>query len=144
ATATVAPTATPGPTVSPEAADVPMYRGRASRPGTAPGPGPEQPEFRWCVPVQDGVTSSPAVAGDRVYVGGLNGQFHAFEFETGEVVWSVETEECVVSSPAVVDGRVYVGGVEGTFWALDADTGEVVWQTDLGPITASPAVTHGR
>ena len=62
--------------------------------------------------------SSPAVVGDRVYVGGGDGAV-ALTRENGEEVWTVSFDRYVDSSPAVVDGRLYVGSADGHLYCVE-------------------------
>jgi outer membrane protein assembly factor BamB len=96
----------------------------------------------------EGIGSSPAVVGGRVYVSGLDGKLYCLDTTTLSPVWvtdlrhddsahnqpvthAVNAEGW--SSPLVVNGKVYVGFGEGesnTFgyvYCLDAATGNVLW-----------------
>lgn len=99
----------------------------------------------------DRISSSPAVAGGRVYFGGEDAVY-ALDATSGEVVWERAIATHSQSSPAVVDGVVYYGATVGgagehpaRVWALDAATGETVWTAgiDDGGLRTSPAVANG-
>jgi outer membrane protein assembly factor BamB len=64
------------------------------------------------------VNSSPAVAGDYVYVGGWDGYVYCLDEATGIKVWSYATGSYVNSSPAVVDNIVYVGSWDHNIYAF--------------------------
>jgi outer membrane protein assembly factor BamB len=82
--------------------------------------------------------SSPAVGGDRVYVGSSRG-VHAFDALSREVGWETETA-AVRSSPAVVDDWLWVGTDDGVT-ALAATDGSEHWSVDLDdPVVAAPVV----
>lgn len=86
-----------------------------------------------------GPRASPAVAGDRVYTLGAEGDLHCLDFATGRVVWArnfkrdygVETQTWGFASPPLVEGdRVFclIGGVGHTVVAFDRETGKELWR----------------
>ena len=96
----------------------------------------------WFANTDDVVTATPAVVGDRVYVGDWAGVVYALDRETGDEVWRHQTAEHenvyagqIVSSPAVVDLAdrrwVFIGSGK-TLYALDAATGDEQWHHELG------------
>ena len=112
----------------------------------------EELPFRWG---WDFVLSTPAVAGDRLFVGSGNGEVIAVEAGTGAVLWRHRTAGRVRSSPTVAGGVVYAGSFDGHLYALDAATGAQRWKFategtkldseeagfDRRSIQSSPAVT---
>ncbi len=111
-------------------------------------------------PVFSGITSSPKVAYDLVYVGVFNetggpGAVVAVWISNGTVAWRHPTASIDFSSPAVYDGSVYVGvmGLYNTTsqvtWnppygvlALDAANGTEEWfYATNDSVAASPLVT---
>ena len=91
------------------------------------------------------VHSSPAVAGDSIYLGFLDHRIMAMDRSTGETVWQIKTEDAVSSSPTVSAGIVYVGGWDGFTYALDASNGEQIWKSEGGGVSihSDPAVHDG-
>lgn len=122
----------------------------------------------WSHPVSDynGITgsisrTSPAVAGNTLYIGDQNGPAYgqgtrvmAVNATTGQKEWSTEVEThplaVITSSPVVYKGVVYVGVASkeeaaaslpnypcctfrGSVVALDAHTGAIVWQDYMAP-----------
>jgi len=100
------------------------------------------------------ITSSPAVAGGKVFIGvcggGAGGGIYAFdEFApgpTGIMLWDRALPGNVTSSPAVDIGnnRVIVGCMDGYTYALSATSGTPVWPAPAltGPINmSSPAIS---
>ncbi len=145
-----------------KAVDWPLFRGSLLRTGRAADTmGPEKARVLWSfsdpeIRVAD-LASSPAVVGDRVYVGSAQasifdstGMVYCLDAHSGKRVWQFETAKQVFSSPAVVGGRVYVG--EGfhvdtgcRLYCLDAATGKQLWATTTKSHTeSSPAVVGGR
>lgn len=103
---------------------------------------------------QIGVTSTAAVAGDRVYYVSNRCEVVCREAETGKIAWIVDMRkdlgvmqnQASPCSPVVADGKVFVVTGHGrdfkshkvdnpkapSFLALDAATGKVLWQ-DCSP-----------
>ena len=118
---------------------------------------------RWQVQLSDNATpssSSPIVAGGRVYVGSsaLSGpNFFALDSQTGAVVWQADighaASECddvgIGATPAISGTVVVAGGGDGAYYGLDAATGQTLWRDplDVGPsgfAWESPLVAGGR
>jgi eukaryotic-like serine/threonine-protein kinase len=95
----------------------------------------------------DGAISSPAVAGDTVYIGGLE-ELYALSAETGDTKWTFLAEhksDNFLQDPIVVDGTVYFGGegnVSSNFYALDSTTGQEKWKVKLSGTTGSVTTVY--
>jgi outer membrane protein assembly factor BamB len=84
----------------------------------------------------------PAVVGETLYIGTLDGTVAALDTATGKVDWRFDADRPVFCSPAVADGVVYVAGYDLRFYALDAETGSVHWTAPLEDyVYTAPAVT---
>lgn len=114
-------------------------------------------------PFFSGITSSPKVAFDRLFIGTFNesggsGEVVSLWASNGSVAWRHATGSVDYSSPAYADGTVYVG-IMGTYnttsqvtfdppygvLALNADTGSEDWFfPTAGSVAASPAVAGPR
>jgi len=100
----------------------------------------------WRVKVEEeSVDASPAVVGDRVYVGGATGAVVCLRAADGEILWRAQTEGAVMSSPAVAAGRVFVGSADRCLYAFQAADGRRLWRLRTrGAIVASPLVLGTR
>src|SRR3989454_995604 len=114
-------------------------------------------------PLFSGITSSPKVAFDRVFIGTFNesggpGEVVSLWANNGSIAWRHPTGSVHYSSPAYADGSVYVG-IMGTYnttsqvtfdppygvLALNAATGEENWFfPTAGSVAASPAIVGPR
>ena len=95
----------------------------------------------WSTPIGTphpaGIISSPAVAGNTIYVGSGNGFLYCIDSSSGQYIapatgaltdtptgyylcYSASYSTGIVASPTVSNGRVYVGTSDGNFWALKA------------------------
>ena len=78
--------------------------------------------MRWLFPTGHPVQSSPAVAGNTVYVGS-GPTLYAIGADDGTPRWSFPTGGLITDSPAVVGGSVYVGSHEGYLYAIGGNDG---------------------
>lgn len=94
----------------------------------------------------------PAVANDRVYVGGRDGTVYAVDPATQSIEWTYDVGRAVsTASPAVTSRIVFVGDAGGDgndsrprVQALDAETGDEIWTAETTEyVNASPAVADG-
>jgi outer membrane protein assembly factor BamB len=105
-----------------------------------PAPAP-QPMFK--LVLQDPSKSSPAVAGERVFVG-IDKDLTALDRKTGRVLWRAATGRKVDSTPLVVGEVVYVGSDDSTFYAFDAASGKRLWSFTTGAsVSSSPTYGEG-
>ncbi len=105
------------------------------------------------------IASSPAVDGDRVFVGVVHGTafrsgaVYCLDQGTGRVIWSFNNRGRMkdsFSSPHVAGGRVYVGegfhsDADCKLYCLDADSGKLLWHFQTESHTEStPCVADGK
>ena len=97
-------------------------------------------------------TSSPAVAGGKVFFGSGDGNVYAADAATGVLQWKFATKDVVHASPAVVGNTVYIGSFDSNLYAIDADSGQQRWMFAAGQddvihnqvgFQSSPAVDGG-
>ena len=106
-------------------------------PATVPGM-----DVDWMFFVEGGFTSSPAVAGGKVYASSSN-TMYAIDAATGAQLWSA-TGGALASSPAVTNGAVVTGAGDSDVCALDAATGAQIWSFATGDeVASSPVVADG-
>ncbi len=104
----------------------------------------ERREPRWIYAGGAKITSSPSLAGDRLYVGDYAGRVLCLDAATGELRWSTTVGSRVYGTVAVAGGRVLAPDVGSGFTALSAGSGDVLWRIPTGTYTyASPAVYRG-
>jgi outer membrane protein assembly factor BamB len=98
----------------------------------------------WQIPTGARVFSSPAVAGDLLFVGSHTGSLDAVDVATGTRRWSLPLGAPVMSSPELADGMLYVGTDGGALHAVrlsDAPPPHrvVYWDEDRLPWNLSPS-----
>lgn len=105
----------------------------------------ERREPRWIYAAGSKITSSPALAGDRLYVGDYAGRVLCLDARDGSLVWSGSAGSKVYGTVAVAGGRVFAPAVGSGLSALSAKDGSFLWRVPTGSYTyASPAVSAGR
>lgn len=126
-------------------ADWPTFHGDMMRSGRAETEITADVSIAWSIRLGSSVDSSPAVVGDRVYVGTADGDVVCVQASDGTELWRSQTDGAVISSPAVSDDRVFVGSVDRCLYAFDAADGEMLWRVRTwAPVVASPLVSGGR
>jgi outer membrane protein assembly factor BamB len=107
----------------------------------------------WKIRTGERYESPPVVAGDRLFIGSIDGGVRAVNPRTGRTFWRADTDGEVKSSLAVHAGRVYFGDYAGAMYSLRASDGGLVWKTQTnglasgfssGNFYATPAVRYGR
>ncbi|HPQ81880.1 MAG TPA: PQQ-binding-like beta-propeller repeat protein [bacterium] len=89
--------------------------------------------------------STPAISGDRLYIGADAGRFYAIEVPRGKKLWDFVTEGPVQSKAAVFEETVYFSDTKANVYALDAATGEERWRAKLDTeVLAEPLISGGR
>jgi len=125
--------------------DWPMFRHDLQHTGYSASPAPSTNQTLWNYTTGGFVSSSPAVAGGKVYVGSYDNNTYCFDAATGAKVWNFTTGGDVQSSPTVADGKIYVGSFDDKVYCLNALTGTFIWNyTTGGDVFSSPAVADGK
>lgn len=132
----------------------PSFRNGNLQQGVAKSTLPKELELLWEYPSSDGIASTAAIVGDRVYMAGLNGYIECLELKTGVPIWKhrsinnpdpKEFAPGFKSSPLVTDKGVYLGDEDGIFHAIDRNTGKKLWsfKTDA-EIISSANIVDGK
>ncbi|MFB6205091.1 MAG: PQQ-binding-like beta-propeller repeat protein [Haloglomus sp.] len=116
------PTPTPTPTPSPTPTGTADDEGPVEMPtfetsGSVFALSREDGGIEWRYETGHDFRSSPAVVGDRVYIGGGD-RFLALSREDGRKQWHVAFDDFVYSSPAVAGGRAYIGSADGHLYCI--------------------------
>ena len=138
------------------------FRGGKNRTGhtdSLPGPANETPAwvFREEKAMAVDFSSSPAVVGNRLYIGSSHGSIfsqggatYCIDTESQKIIWRHASPTPIFSSPAVAGGRVYIG--EGYHHdsdchlrCLDAKTGELIWSFQTtSHVESTPFISQGK
>src|SRR6476469_5695729 len=92
------------------------------------------------MPLQGSLT----LANGKLFGGGRDGKFYAFDSNTGEVRWSFEYSAPFDSQPVISGARVYAGSEDGNLIALDEQSGKLLWRYKTrGPVRGPAALSNG-
>ena len=90
---------------------------------------------------EDSFVATPAIDGERLYVGSKSGTFFALDRINGEGVWTFDAASGFRGSASITGDTLFVGDLGGDLYALDTETGVEVWRFELdGPITTTPVI----
>jgi len=64
------------------------------------------------------VESSPAIAGDRVFVGSNDGRLYVLNLTTGAKLWEFNAGAPLSASPAIANGRLVIGSQDGRLYCF--------------------------
>jgi outer membrane protein assembly factor BamB len=104
----------------------------------------ETGEINWSGDASYSSALPPAIDGDSLYTGNLDGSIRSLSTETGTERWSFETDSAIVYEIAVGDGAVYGSTFDGVWFAIDAVSGEQRWAIDTATgAPTTPAVAGG-
>ncbi|MCC6493407.1 MAG: PQQ-like beta-propeller repeat protein, partial [Pirellulales bacterium] len=128
------------------AADWPLIRGNEAATGVASEPLPATLDILWTYAAEgSGFEATASIAGGVVYVGDVDGTFHAVKLDGGGPVWTRQFAETgFVAGSAFAEGRLYCVDFNGVVRALDAKSGEPLWEfpTETS-LYAAPNVYEG-
>ena len=84
--------------------------------------------IRWRYRSDASTCSEPLVDGERVYFGGWDRYYYAFNKRTGKLLWKHQMSGSSDSGVSIAHkGRIYLPVGGGIFRCLDGATGEVLW-----------------
>ncbi len=129
------------------AEDWPVARGDAQSTGVAQSSLASSPALLWRYEVPESSFEATAiVVGSVVYLGDVDGTFHAVKVDTGESVWMTTFEETgFLSAAAIANGRLWVGDYNGVFRCLSTQEGTEHWQQTLAAeVMAGPNLHEGN
>ena len=72
----------------------------------------------WTFATRARVESSPAIAGERVYVGSNDGRFYVLNVNDGAKLWEFDAGAPLSASPAIANGRIVIGSQDGRLFCF--------------------------
>jgi outer membrane protein assembly factor BamB len=119
-------------------------------------------ETTWKITTGGGISSSPTVSGDTMYIDNNIGNLAAVDLQTGRVLWQFHAANKLMSAPLLYHGLVivgegdemsaspvhngptYVGGGPSALLAFDQRTGQLKWSTAVaGSAMPTGAIIDG-
>ncbi len=78
---------------------------------------------------------SLALSNGKLFAGGGDGKFYAFDSSDGQARWSFDYGAPFNCQPVVSNGRVYVGSEDGNLLVLEESSGKLLWRyRTRGPV----------
>lgn len=98
----------------------------------------------WTFQTGSKIWSTPAVAGDTVFIGTFGKKLYALNIADGTKKWEFKAEGAIVATPVVDGNTVYIGSFDRNLYALDTATGSLKWKFMAGNwFWAKPVVYNG-
>jgi outer membrane protein assembly factor BamB len=85
-------------------------------------------------------SSTPVLAGDRVFFAGANGMIHAVDRLSGKAIWEHDGRRPIVAALSLVNGSLYAATLDGHLYRLNADTGVRLGELAVGGFVATPLI----
>jgi outer membrane protein assembly factor BamB len=124
-------------------ADWPLVRGDADATGVVTEPLKQPLEILWTYEADDSAFDATACIVDGiVYVGDVDGTFHAVKLDSGVAAWKKKFEDSgFIAGSAVVDGRIFCIDFNGAVRCLDVADGKEIWKVETeSSLYAAPNV----
>jgi outer membrane protein assembly factor BamB len=98
----------------------------------------------WDKSYRQPVTSTPALAGDRVVFGGRDGNLYALDALSGEALWRYDARDGIGASPVVAGNSIVAADYQGNVFSVDLE-GNLRWNRKLpGKVVSTPCVGDGE
>jgi eukaryotic-like serine/threonine-protein kinase len=97
--------------------------------------------YLWSIKMSGKITSSPAISGDKLYIG-VGNKLAAVDIKSQKLLWEFKTGDTIVAMPAVINGMVCLPGQDGHLYILNGDTGEKINDILVGSkLNSAPAIS---
>ncbi|MBR6988304.1 MAG: PQQ-binding-like beta-propeller repeat protein [Bacteroidaceae bacterium] len=101
----------------------------------------------WMVQTGVGIYSSPAVEGDKVFVGDDLGVLTAYQLKDGKKLWEFQAKKRIIGTPEAKDGVVVFGSADRTIYGLNTADGSLKWTVKaeepvIGAVTISNGIAY--
>lgn len=83
--------------------------------------------YRWRKTYRVGVASRPAIRGNRVYIGAMDGFIYAYDIGTGKEIWKKKLSSESTANLVMGEDYLYVATADNVLWALNVQTGDEQW-----------------
>jgi outer membrane protein assembly factor BamB/tRNA A-37 threonylcarbamoyl transferase component Bud32 len=85
-------------------------------------------ESKWRFKAKRGLTSSPWVYKDTVFVSSMDNHLYALDAKSGWVIWRFRMEKPSISSPTLAEDIAFVGCTDGHIYAVDIRSSKELWR----------------
>ena len=98
---------------------------------------------KWTISSDANIISTPAVSGDKVFVGNQNGMMNCYDLKNGKLLWYFKTEGSIFSSPAVANKFLLFGSGDGSIYCMETEKGKIKWKLKTGAAVLGSPVVNG-
>jgi outer membrane protein assembly factor BamB len=121
-----------------------MSRYSPSHAETPNAAGPDTSAILWTRYLSAPIAGSASIADGIVFIGTMDGTFHALDMTTGQTIWTISVSSSISSTPAVEEGIViFASQKPGRIYAADEYNGIIRWTYEIpegNPVYASPTI----
>ena len=105
----------------------------------------EPGDLQWKVRIGgSNFSSSPTVAGRKLYVGSKDANLYCLSTTSGEIIWKYQTNGGIGSSPSYAGEYLCFGSYDSTFYCINRHSGDLVWRKKVKDrIVSSPSIQNG-
>ena len=102
---------------------------------------------QWVVQTGVGIYCSPAMEGDKVFVGDDMGYLTAYTLKNGKKLWNFQSGKRIIGTPAVSEGIVVFGSADRNIYGLNAINGKLLWKVEakepvIGAVTIDSGIAY--
>ena len=83
--------------------------------------------FKWKKTFKVGVSSRPAIRGNRVYIGAMDGFVYSYDLTNGRQIWKKKLSAESTGNLIMGEDYLYVASADNILWALNIQTGDEQW-----------------
>jgi outer membrane protein assembly factor BamB len=88
----------------------------------------DNPKVVWKYQTGGGITKTPAISGNSLFVPSHDHNLYSLDLKTGKVLWKTDLGDRLLMTPVAEGNNVYVGNAAGYFFQVDATTGVPKWK----------------
>ena len=74
---------------------------------------------------------SLSISGNKLFAGGSDGRFHAFDKAAGRSCGLCHTADVLIRTQCAMNGTVYAGNDDGNLLAIEEISGKMLWRIAL-------------
>jgi outer membrane protein assembly factor BamB len=95
----------------------------------------------WEIDSKTKIQSNPALIGNKILIGNINGEIIFVDSEGGKLIQSNKIGGSFFSGVTIDDKIAFIGDDNGTLFAIDVNDGKIIWEYKTGyRILMNPAV----
>jgi outer membrane protein assembly factor BamB len=85
-------------------------------------------KLKWGIETKNKILCNPALAGNKIVVGNINGEVLWINSESGELILRKKIGNSFLSGVTIDNNIVFIGDNDGILYALNIDDGKMIWK----------------